>query len=240
MQLQYAVHQIRSSARRMASAAASSKIRILVLHGFFDSAENRQHQMRTLTRSMKDMEFVFVNSPFPFVNYGFVPASEALPADPRYQWFSYRPEWSVLDYSYDVIQESVAFIIDYIVQHGPFHGLLGFSQGAIVAVATLLQIPHWPCLPDCVKFVILVGCPSINDPTLKSTLETLHQKKTLPTLHVSGTKDTLIPPAVSETLFKRFPPPDAEFYLHKGGHYCPSDTDFRGIFRDFIQRAMHP
>lgn len=229
----------RISETTMASSTASSKIRILVLHGFCDSAENRQHQMRNLTRSIKEMEFVFVNAPYPFVNHGFLSSTEASPPEQRYQWLSYRPEWSVLDYPYDTIRESVAFIIDCIVQQGPFQGLLGFSQGAIVAVAILLPIPHWPCLPDCVKFVILVGCPPINDPTIKSALETFNQQKTLLTLHVSGTSDTLIPPAMSEALFKCFPPSFAEFYVHKGGHYCPSDADFRQKLRDFVQRAIH-
>ena len=224
----------------MATTNISARIRVLVLHGFFDSAQNREQQMRSLVRTMKDIDFVFINSPFPFVNYGFLKPGENPPADQRYQWFSYRPEWPVTDYPYDTLNESVTSVIDYIKQNGPFQGVLGFSQGAIVGVATLLNIlPQLP-LPDCVKFGILVGCPTINDPTLKSALHNLkqQQREQISTLHVSGMNDTLITSAMSEAVFNYFDPSRAEFHQHKGGHYVPSDPPFRQKMRDFIQRAM--
>jgi hypothetical protein len=72
----------------MATNISTSKTRILVLHGFYDHAQNRQHQMRSLIRSMKDIEFVFINSSFPFVNYGFLKSSDTSSNEQRYQWFS--------------------------------------------------------------------------------------------------------------------------------------------------------
>ena len=223
----------------MATINNTIRPRILVLHGFFDSAQNREHQMRSLTRTMKDMEFVFINSSFPFVNYGFLKPDEDPPADQRYQWFSYRPEWPVTDYSYDTLNESVTFIVNYIQHNGPFHGLLGFSQGAIVCVAALLNVVPQISLPDCMKFAIIVGCPSINDPTVKSALDNIKQhQQQIATLHVSGMNDTLITSAMSEMVFNCFDPSKAEFYQHKGGHYVPSDPPFRQKLRDFVQRTM--
>lgn len=225
----------------MASKANQPKTRILVLHGFYDSAQNRQNQMRSLTRAVKDIEFVFINAPFPFVDYGFLKNPEESSNEPRYQWFSYRPEWPVTNYTYDKIKESIEFVINYIHQNGPFDGVLGFSQGAIVCAVMALNIPGWATLPACIKFMIIVGCPQINDPTIKPSLETLdRQNQLLPTLHISGMNDTLITPDMSETVFKYFNPLVAEFYLHKGGHYCPSDSDFRQKLKDFIQRTNHP
>jgi predicted esterase len=224
----------------MAASINTSKTRILVLHGFYDSAQNRQNQMRSLIRSMKDIEFVFINSPFPFIDYGFLKSSQNSSNEQRYQWMSYKPEWPVINYNYDTIKESTEYIIDYINQNGPFDGLLGFSQGAIVCVAMLLKIPTWPLLSNCIKFVILVGCPPINDPTIKPILETFNQQDQLPTLHISGQNDTLITSEMSEIIFKYFNPSLAEFYLHKGGHYCPNDSDFRQKLKDFIQSTNHP
>jgi predicted esterase len=224
----------------MATKVDPAKTRILVLHGFCDSAENRQHQMRSLIRSMKDIEFVFINSPFVFIDYGFLKSTDNSSNEQRYQWMSYKPECSVTNYNYDTIKESIEYIIDYINQNGPFHGLLGFSQGAIVCATMLLKIPNWPLIPNCIRFVILVGGPPINDETIKPMLETLDGQDQLPTLHVSGINDSLITSEMSQILYKYFNPKLAEFYLHKGGHYCPNDSDFRQKLKDFIQRSNHP
>jgi hypothetical protein len=225
----------------MATKVDIPKTRILVLHGFYDSAENRQHQMRSLIRSMKDVEFVFINSPFSFVDYGFLKSSDnSSNEQPRYQWMSYNPEWPITNYKYDTIKESIEYIVNYINTNGSFDGLLGFSQGAIVCITMILNIPNWPILPNCIKFVILIGCPPINDPIIKPVLETLYKQNHLPSLHVSGINDTLITSDMSETVFKYFNPLLTEFYLHKGGHYCPNDSDFRQKLKDFIQRVYHP
>ncbi|CAF1105933.1 unnamed protein product [Adineta ricciae] len=225
----------------MATNTGPTKTRILVLHGFYDSAQNRQYQMRNLARSMKEIEFVFIDAPFQFVNYGFLKSPSDATNEPRYQWFSYRPEWDVTSYHYDTNKESIEYVINYINSNGPFDGLLGFSQGAIVCVTMMLNIPQWPTLPSCVKFIIFVGCPPINDATVKANLEALNQQPDqLPTLHVSGLNDTLITREMSEEVCKYFNPSLAEFYTHKGGHYCPSDADFRQKLREFIIRASHP
>jgi len=224
----------------MATNNGIATTRILVLHGFYDSAQNRQYQMRSLIRSMKDIEFVFINSPFPFIDYGFLNTTDNSSNEQRYQWMSYKPEWPITDYKYDTIKESIEYIIDYINQNGPFNGLLGFSQGAIVCATMILKISNWSLIPNCIKFVILVGCPPINDQTIKPILETFNKQDQLPTLHISGMNDTLVTPEMSEMLFKYFNPSFAEFYLHKGGHYCPNDSDFRQKLKDFIQRVYHP
>ncbi len=65
----------------------------------------------------------------------------------------------------------------------------------------------------------------------------IQSEKVLPTLHISGSNDTLITSEMSEMVFKYFNPSLVEFYLHKGGHYCPSDSDFRQRLKDFIQCA---
>ncbi|CAF2475471.1 unnamed protein product [Rotaria sp. Silwood2] len=224
----------------MAAKVDQSKTRILVLHGFYDSAQNRQYQMRSLIKSMKDIEFVFINAPFSFVDYGFLKSSDNSSNEERYQWMSYKPEDPVTNYNYDTMKESIEYIVNYIHSNGPFNGLLGFSQGAIVCATMLLNIPNWPILPCCIKFVILIGCPPINDETIKPILETFDRNnQLLPSLHISGMNDPLITPEMSEKAFKYFNPLVAEFYLHKGGHYCPNDSDFRQKLRDFIQRVNH-
>ena len=89
----------------------------------------------------EDIEFVFLNAPFPFIDYGFLQSAENAATEQRYQWMSYKPEWSEIDFHYDTIKESIEYIIDYINENGTFDGLLGFSQGAVVCLTMLLKIP---------------------------------------------------------------------------------------------------
>ncbi|CAF1561078.1 unnamed protein product, partial [Didymodactylos carnosus] len=119
-----------------------SKHRILTLHGFCDSAQRRHDQMRSLIRSMKNIEFVFINAPFLFHNYEFLKTSNETTCaeiqekneatidinEPRYQWISYKPDYPISRYNYDTIEQSIAYVVKYINENGPFDGLLGFSQ----------------------------------------------------------------------------------------------------------------
>lgn len=221
----------------MTTSTGQARHRILVLHGYYDNAQNRQHQMRSLTRALKEIEFVFIDAPYPFVDYGFLNPADPPSNEQRYQWFTYKPNWPVTSYNYDTIKESMAYVADYISREGPFDGLLGFSQGAIVCATMMLNVPQWPALPTCVQYVILVGCPPINDQTVKPLFEAADKQSLLPSLHVSGMSDTLITPEMSQIVFNYFDPSSAEFYLHKGGHYCPNDSDFRRKLREFIARV---
>ena len=102
----------------------------------------------------------------------------------------------------------------------------------------MLNISTCSKIPDYIKFIILVSCPPVNDEIIKPIVEILNkQNQLLPSLHISGINDTLVRLEMSETVFRYFNQFLAEFYLHKGGYYCPSDSGFRQKLKDFIQRA---
>jgi predicted esterase len=144
----------------MADVPCTTPIRILVLHGYYDSAEKRAVQMRSLVKNMsKSVHFVFINSPYKYEELGFLEhiaritqdkqetedksdennnGSSSNKADQRYQWLSYNPNFLTSNYEYDTLQESINYIINYINSNGPFLGILGFSQGGIVSASMLL------------------------------------------------------------------------------------------------------
>lgn len=56
------------------------------------------------------------------------------------------------------MQQSVEFVLQYLLQHGPFDGLMGFSQGAamVTRVAMIVAEQHCAVLPS-LRFLILIG-----------------------------------------------------------------------------------
>ena len=56
------------------------------------------------------------------------------------------------------MQQSVEFVLQYLLQHGPFDGLMGFSQGAamVTRMAMLVWEQHCEALPS-LRFLILIG-----------------------------------------------------------------------------------
>lgn len=83
------------------------------------------------------------------------------PNQAYYEWFHRDP-----DGDYIGLEDSVAYLVRYINNNGPFDGVLGFSQGAsMVTRLVQLQHDHHPMLggEKLFDFVILVGAvPPLN------------------------------------------------------------------------------
>lgn len=56
------------------------------------------------------------------------------------------------------MQQSVQFALQYLLQHGPFDGIMGFSQGAamVTRLAMLIAEQHRAATPS-LRFLILIG-----------------------------------------------------------------------------------
>eukprot|EP01036_Dinobryon_divergens_P026076 gene26076-34684_t len=121
------------------------------------------------------------------------------------------------------MQQSVEFVLQYLLQHGPFDGLMGFSQGAamVTRVAMIVAEQHCAVLPS-LRFLILIGGVQpletrftfLKDPDLQ-------RKISMPSLHLMGSAD----PFLSRSRLLR-----ADFYEeasstvleHGEGHNIPS------------------
>ena len=57
----------------------------------------------------------------------------------------------------DGMIQSTDFILQYIQQHGPFDGLMGFSQGAAMVTRIALLLQQSPHLGPSPRFLILIG-----------------------------------------------------------------------------------
>ncbi|KAI8030716.1 Rhodanese-like domain-containing protein 6 [Camellia lanceoleosa] len=105
------------------------KPRILCLHGFRTSGEILKKQMgRWSEMVMGRLDLVFLDGPCPAAGQSDVEGF----FDPLYYaWFQFRQDFS----EYMNFDECIAYIEDCMTRIGPFDGLLGFSQGALLSTA---------------------------------------------------------------------------------------------------------
>lgn len=124
----------------------------------------------------------------------------------------------------------------FILNNKHYDGVIGFSQGAIVA-SLLCALKENPEISDkapefrSLRFALLFsGAPSratIHKPLYTRPLCT-------PSLHVWGSRDEMVPPHLSEQLLKCFMEEKRHAHTHDGGHYVPSDRQSRLVVSKFV------
>ncbi|KAF3445981.1 hypothetical protein FNV43_RR11159 [Rhamnella rubrinervis] len=163
------------------------KPRVLCLHGFRTSGEILKKQVEKWPESViKTMDLVYPDGPFPALGKSDV---EGIFDPPYYEWFQFNKEFT----EYTNFDECLQYIEDFMVENGPFDGLLGFSQGAILSGGlpglqakgvALTKVPK-------IKFLIIIGgakfrAPEVADNAYASPVE-------CPSLHFLGETDFLKP-----------------------------------------------
>ncbi|CAA2991249.1 rhodanese-like domain-containing 6 [Olea europaea subsp. europaea] len=110
--------------------STNKKLRFLCLHGFRTSGEILKKQLVTKWPEsvLEKLDLVFVDAPFPCKGKSEV---EGIFDPPYYEWFQFNKEFT----EYENFDECLAYIEECMLKHGPFDGLLGFSQGAILSAA---------------------------------------------------------------------------------------------------------
>lgn len=150
------------------------KPRILCLHGWRTNGEILSMQMAAL-QANTSMNCVFIDAPFP--GRGDPDRGIALfyPDRPYYEWFyrskkvvtasedteTLNSKYPKASAKYENLDESIKFLINHLETHGPYDGILGFSQGASM-VTRLAKIQEEFSQLDLsakrkFEFVILVG-----------------------------------------------------------------------------------
>ncbi|KAG5529503.1 hypothetical protein RHGRI_030034 [Rhododendron griersonianum] len=130
------------------------KPRFLCLHGLGMSAEVLQTQLikRWPEALLGKLDLAFPNGPYLAQGKS---DFEGFYDPPFYEWFQYSQDYQEVS-NFD---NCVAYIEDYMIKHGPFDGLMGFSQGAVISAAlpglqsqglALTKVPK-------IKYVILMS-----------------------------------------------------------------------------------
>ncbi|CAK7347216.1 unnamed protein product [Dovyalis caffra] len=159
------------------------KPRFLCLHGFRTSGEILKKQVHKWPESvLQKLDLVYLDGPFPAQGKSDV---EGIFDPPYYEWFQFNKvqipmlihvsRWFdfddgfVLEFNeYINFDECLAYIEDFMIKNGPFDGLLGFSQGAILSAglpgmqATGMALTKVPKI----KFLIIIGGAMFKSPSL--------------------------------------------------------------------------
>ncbi|TKY69924.1 Rhodanese domain-containing protein 6 [Spatholobus suberectus] len=213
------------------------KPRILCLHGFRTSGEIlKQLVLRWPEPVIQKLDLVFLDGQFPAQGRSDM---EGIFDPPYYEWFQANEDFT----EYSNFEECLAYIQDYMVKNGPFDGLLGFSQGAILAAALPGMQAQGVALGkvDKIKFLIVIsgakfGGEKFGMPKLASNA--FSKPIDCPSLHFIGEKDFMKPESIA--LLEAFQ--DPVVIHHPKGHTVPKldDTNLEIVvnFTDTIQRMI--
>lgn len=159
------------------AAATRPKLRILCLHGALGSAAVLRAQAGPLLPLAPYADLVFIDAP-------------SLQRGER-GWFSLS--------TYAGFEETHAYLASVVRTHGPFDGVLGLSQGAVLA--SLLV-----GLGFAFDFAVMFGGFPAHDRRLRRVYDD-QAKFALPSLHVYGMADGIVSPAASRRLAGLFADP---------------------------------
>ncbi|XP_059636772.1 uncharacterized protein LOC132278888 [Cornus florida] len=206
------------------------KPRFLCLHGFRTSGEIMEKQVTTKwpQSALENIDLVFPDAPFPSQGKSDV---EGIFDPPYYEWFQFNKEFT----EYTNFDECLAYIEDYMIKHGPFDGLLGFSQGAILSAAlpglqakglALTKVPR-------IKFLIIIGGAKLRSPSHADKAYSAPME--CPTVHFLGETDFLKQYGIE--LLESFV--DPVVIHHPKGHTVPRlDEKSLQIMLSFLEKIQ--
>ncbi|GAQ88930.1 hypothetical protein KFL_004700120 [Klebsormidium nitens] len=139
-------------------------------------------------------------------------------------------------------ETSLAHLRRLVSEHGPFDGVLGFSQGAAVAAALCRCTTTADGFGDknesTFRFAVL--CSGFPSPA-EGTQGVGPQRIDLPSLHVFGSvkgNDRQIAAAESERLAEQFEPRPRVIVRHSAGHIIPVSRSHVNQYRSFFLKAL--
>ena len=187
-------------------------LRVLVLHGRSQTGALLHGRLAPLRRRLAGVaELVFVDAPC------IIPGAEL------------REWWPHDGADARSVDAAVACAAAAWAAHGPFHALLGFSQGAAVAFECCARADT---AFAGLRGVVLAsgyapGSPSEAGPPLQ-----------LPSLHLLSEDDAAVPAAASRRAAERFTAP--QVHVHDLGHCVPQRAQELQVVLAFLQRLLRP
>lgn len=197
---------------------------ILCLHGFAQNGVVFSVKASGIRKALKKAGYhtVFIDAPIVLTPADLPFAAAKLGADDKAEDVNFRG-WVYTQAEKFDIQPSLDVVKKAYEEHGPFVGIMGFSQGSGITGAVLSsfnEVVGDEKATEALKFAILYSGFKFDNESVQHYYD---KRITLPTLHVIGELDTL----VSNERSLKFAElcDDATILKHPGGHYCPSTKD---------------
>ncbi|KAL8162378.1 hypothetical protein V2J09_013867 [Rumex salicifolius] len=168
-------------------AEAPRKLRMLCLHGLRTSGAILKFQLSKWPKEVHDLvDFVCIDAPFPAKGKSDV---EGIFDPPYFEWVHFNDEHT----EYTNFEEMLKYIEDRCIENGPIDGILGFSQGGIIASALPGLQAQGLCLTKIpkIKFVIIIAGGKLRSESWKA--KAYEHPLAIPNLHFLGEKDFMRP-----------------------------------------------
>ena len=202
------------------------KYKFLCLHGFRTSGQILEYQTASF-RISTNLEVKCIDAPYaaegepdPDVKMIYSP-----PAFKYYEWFNNIKTTSDLSTKQQQLEKSVSLVVNEL-RHQNYDGILGFSQGALVATAVLKYLED-NNMSNLVKCAILIGGVHERLYFINVTQYTV----SLPNLHIIGEVDEHKQSSLELTQW--YDSEKQQVLLHPEGHRIP--TKGTGIYPKVVE-----
>jgi len=226
------------------SGLVAKPLRVLCLHGYRQNDNSFREKTGAFRKMIgKYCEFTFIKAP----HHVLPMSAEDINQDQRGWWFSRENDYFKADDASDCdkgFEGSLDLIQKTFELHGPFDGIIGFSQGAaLLSLLCLIKTRAPETLSPSVKFDFAVMVAAFKSKSTKHAKwyakedngDQAITKVTIPTLHVMGTEDRVIKKHLSEELLDLFDEPHKLF--HSGGHYIPATSKQKEAYCKFLHKV---
>ncbi|KAJ7524573.1 hypothetical protein O6H91_17G012100 [Diphasiastrum complanatum] len=162
-------------------AQIGRRLRLLCLHGVRTSAKILRRQLCKWDDSIHELlDLTYLQAPFPAAGKSEVEG--VFP--PYFEWFSFNKEFT----EYEGLPEAIEYIEQYIKDNGPFDGLLGFSQGAVLSayLASLQEKGLALQNAEPLRLIVIISGAKLPSPQLESAYQGTIR---CPSVHFIGRKD---------------------------------------------------
>ncbi|CAR25698.1 hypothetical protein ZYGR_0A02640 [Zygosaccharomyces rouxii] len=138
---------------------------------------------------------------------------------------------------FDIGQDVWDYLRGYILENGPFEGIMGFSQGGAFAgylltnFHKLLNLTYEQQPP--LKFFVTFSGFRLEASQFQSDYD--KQPLSVPSLHVQGEQDTVVSEARILSLYNSCQEDKRTLLRHPGGHYVPNSKQYVSQVCNWIQ-----
>lgn len=226
-----------------------TKPRILCLHGKAQTAESFSKKIGGARRKLeRAFDLTFLDGPIDLeeVTQSTTAPSASAGSDSKTPMFNTGRAWFLREplednpeqYRYLKLAEAMIYVSEYALQHGPFDGLMGFSQGGTVvtALATSGAIP--------VRAVLTAGAPHIEEVfesasewvATSGDLQDTDTGLAIPKLHMAGETDAIISVGSTDALCRRGG--NGELVVHDKGHLFPTKAAYVDKMVEFLKASL--
>ena len=177
--------------------------KVLVIHGYGQQAEEVKKKYGRTFKKIGFTNIDYIEAPLLVTNRK---------GEPGRGWFLWHDDNDDICActKYVRVEESLQYLHDYIITHGPYKTIIGYSQGGTILSIALDRFPIE------VRKVIIISSYDPVDPEWLTNHESKYD-----TLLVAGQRDETVPMKYTLSMYN-----NATVLIHNGTHSLPNTSNF--------------